>query len=96
MNVQIQDCDSYLSKPDIRIGNYYFHWESDGFGLGKHEANHFKNFIRKLLPVLEQYMIFLQDEKKEKGIGINDPYRDKKQICINDKYNKKISFFNVH
>ena len=92
MIVQVQDCESYLSKPDIKMGNYYFQWESDGLGLTTGEINHFKNLIRKLIPVLEHYMIFLQDEKKENSINKNDPYRDKKQISIKDKYNKEISF----
>jgi hypothetical protein len=34
-------------------------------------------------------MIFLQNDN---NIDRNDPYRDKKQICIRDKYNQKISF----
>lgn len=74
------------------MGNYYFQWEADGLGLTTGEINHFKNFIRKLIPILEQYMIFLQNEKNENRIYKNDPYRDKKQIFIKDKYNKKISF----
>ena len=53
------------------------------------DLNHFKNFVRKVIPVLEQYMIFLQNDN---NIDRNDPYRDKKQIFIRDKYNQKISF----
>jgi len=88
MDVQVQDCEKYSLKPDIRIGNYYFKWDaSDGLGIDVREINHFKNFIRKIIPLLEQYMIFLQNK-----IDKNDPFKDKKQICIKEKYDKKISF----
>ena len=36
-------------------------------------------------------MIFLQTEKKNE-IDKRDPYTDKKQICLKEKYNKRISF----
>ncbi|WP_148685640.1 hypothetical protein [Candidatus Nitrosocosmicus hydrocola] len=88
MDVQVQDCEKYILKPDIRIGNYYFQWNAnDGLGIDVREINHFKNFIRKIIPLLEQYMIFLQNK-----VDKNDPFQDKKQICIKEKYNKKISF----
>ncbi len=88
MDVQVQDCEKYSLKPDMRIGNYYFKWDAnDGLGIDVREINHFKNFIRKVIPLLEQYMIFLQNK-----IDKNDPFKDKKQICIKEKYDKKISF----
>jgi hypothetical protein len=89
MDIQIQDYEKYCYKPDIRIRNYYFQWDTGGLGLATHELNHFRNFVRKVIPVLEQYMIFLQNDN---NIDRNDPYRDKKQICIRDKYNQKTSF----
>jgi hypothetical protein len=88
MDVQVQNCEKYSLKPDIRIGNYYFKWDANGgLGIDVREINHFKNFIRKIIPLLEQYMIFLQNK-----IDKNDPFKDKKQICIKEKYDKKISF----
>ncbi|MGD9674329.1 MAG: hypothetical protein AB7U98_12730 [Candidatus Nitrosocosmicus sp.] len=89
MDIQIQNYEKYCYKPDIRIRNYYFQWDTGGLGLATRESNHFRNFVRKVIPVLEQYMIFLQNDN---NIDRNDPYRDKKQICIRDKYNQKTSF----
>lgn len=85
------DCEKYSLKPDIRIGNYYLQWNTDGLGVNVHEVNQLKNFIRKTIPALEQYMIFLQNEKKNNS-NTRDPYADKKNICIKEKYNKRISF----
>lgn len=88
MDLQVQDCEKYSLKPDIRTGNYYFKWDANGgLGIDVREINLFKNFIRKIIPLLEQYMIFLQNK-----VDKNDPFKDKKQICIKEKYNKKISF----
>lgn len=91
MEVRVYNREKYILKPDIRIRNYYFQWNEYGFGINSNEANHFKNFIRKTIPVLEQYMRLLQNEGKI-GIDKNDNFRDKKQICVNEKYNKNISF----
>ena len=91
MDVQVQDSKKYNLKPEIRIGNYYFQWNAKGLGIDVHEINHLKNFIRKIIPALEQYMVFLQNEKKNET-DKRDPYTHKKQICIKEKYNKRISF----
>jgi hypothetical protein len=91
MDVQVYDCKKYNLKPEIRIGNYYFRWDTNGLGIDVHEINHLKNFIRKTIPVLEQYMILLQHEKQNNH-DKRDPYRDKKQICIKEKCNKRTSF----
>jgi len=91
MNIQVQDYEKYTLKPDIRIGNYYFQWDANGLSIDVRETNHFKNFIRKIIPVLEQYMMFLQSVEKN-GMDKNDPYSDKKQISIKERYNNRISF----
>jgi hypothetical protein len=91
MDVQVRNYEKYNLKPEIRIGNYYFQWNAKGLGIDVHEINHLKNFIRKIIPPLEQYMVFLQNEKKNE-IDKRDPYTDKKQICIREKYKKRISF----
>ena len=53
MDVQVQDCEKYSLKPDIRIGNYYFKWDDNGgLGIDVREINHFKNFIRKIIPFM--------------------------------------------
>ena len=92
MDVQLYDYKKYNSKPAIRIGNYYFQWEVNALGIDLHETNHLKNFIRKTIPELEQYMLFLQNEGKENDSDRKYPYNSKKQICIKEKYNKRISF----
>lgn len=93
MEVQIYDYKKYSFKPDIRIGNYFFQWDANELGIDVHEINQLKNFIRKTIPVLEQYMIFLQNENKKEGVGRKDTYtNDRKQLCIKEKYDKRISF----
>ena len=81
----------YALKPDIKVGNnYYFQWNVHGFGLAdSNEINSLKNFIRKLVPMLEQFMKFLQTESV---YNPKDPYKDKKQLCIVEKHSKKIFF----
>lgn len=94
MELKVPDTKKYSLKPDIRVGsNYYFQWNTGGgFGLEEaSEINSLKNFIRKLIPVLEQFMQFLQKENKN-SIDKKDPFFDKKQLCIKEKHNKKISF----
>ena len=91
MDVQVYDFKKYNLKPEIKIGNYYFHWDANVLGIGVHEINHLKNFIRKTIPLLEYYMILLQNEKKN-DFDNKDPYIDKKQICIKEKINKRVSF----
>ncbi|HYF98990.1 MAG TPA: hypothetical protein VD815_02760 [Candidatus Saccharimonadales bacterium] len=81
----------YALKPDIRVGNnYYFQWNDSGFGLAdSNEINSLTNFIRKLVPMLEQFMKFLQTENV---YNAKDPFKDKKHLCIVEKHNKKIFF----
>lgn len=92
MDVQVYDYEKYSLKPDIRVGNYYFQWDANGLGIDISETQHFKNFVRKIIPVLEQYMMLLQKEGIENGVDKNDPFSDKKRICIKERYNKTISF----
>ncbi|VFJ13675.1 hypothetical protein [Candidatus Nitrosocosmicus franklandus] len=93
MEVQIYDYKKYIFKPDIRIGNYFFQWDANELGIDVHEINHLKNFIRKIIPVLEQYMILLQNENKKEEVGRKNTYtNDRKQLCIKEKYDKRISF----
>jgi len=92
MDVLVHDYEKYSLKPDIQVRNYYFQWDANGLGIDISETQHFKNFVRKAIPVLEQYMMLLQKEGKENGMDKNDPYSDKKRICIKERDGKKISF----
>ena len=92
MELKVNDIKKkYALKPDIKVGNnYYFQWNVHGFGLADtNEINSLKNFIRKLVPLLEQFMKFLQTENV---YNAKDPFKDKKQLCIVEKHNKKIFF----
>ncbi|MDQ2686018.1 MAG: hypothetical protein M3Y25_09285 [Thermoproteota archaeon] len=91
MELKVNDIKKkYTLKPDIKVGsNYYFQWNVNGFGLAdSNEINSLKNFIRKLVPMLEQFMKFLQTQ----NVYNTDPFKDKKHLCIVGKHNKKIFF----
>ena len=81
----------YSLKPAVRIGSYFFKWSDNGYGICPRESNVFKNFIRKMIPLLEHYMNILNFEYKnnsqKKLLG------DKKHhICIVEKYSMNVSF----
>ena len=80
-----------LSKPEIRFGNYFFQWsENAKSGLAIDEINSFRNFVKKLIPFLEQYMILLQD--KSKTSQNSNSYHEKKKIFLEERHNRFISF----
>jgi hypothetical protein len=85
------DRDYYSLKPAVRIGSYFFKWADNDYGICPSESTVFKNFIRKMIPLLEHYMNILNFEYKnnsqKKLLG------DKKHhICIVEKYSGNVSF----
>ena len=81
----------YSFKPAIRIGSYFFKWSDNDYGICSSESSAFKNFIRKMIPLLEHYMNILNFDSKnnsqKKLLG------DKKHhICIVQKYSMNVSF----
>jgi hypothetical protein len=81
----------YSLKPAVRIGSYFFKWSDNDYGICPSESSVFKNFIRKMIPLLEHYMNILNFEYKnssqKKLLG------DKKHhICIVEKYTMNVSF----
>lgn len=79
-----------FSKPEIRFGNYFFQWdEGTKFGLSHDEIASFKNFVKKVIPCLEQYMVLLQDESRSSH---GKSYHERKKLFLEDKYNSVISF----
>jgi hypothetical protein len=79
-----------LSKPEIRFGNYFFQWdEGTKFGLSHDEINSFRNFVKKVIPYLEQCMKLLQDASK---FSHGKSYHERKKLFLEDKYNSVISF----
>ena len=83
----------YSLKPAVRIGSYFFKWSDNDYGICPSESTVFKNFIRKMIPLLEHYMNILNFEYKN-----NSQYKkllgDKKKhhICIVEKYSMNVSF----
>jgi hypothetical protein len=85
------DRDYYSFKPAVRIGSYFFKWSDIDYGICPSESSVFKNFIRKMIPLLEHYMNILnfdyKNNSQKKLLG------DKKHhICIVEKYSVNISF----
>jgi hypothetical protein len=81
----------YSFKPAIRIGSYFFKWSDNDYGICPGESTVFKNFIRKMIPLLEHYMNILnfdcKNNSQKKLLG------DKKHhICIVEKYSMNVSF----
>ncbi len=83
----------YSLKPAVQIGSYFFKWSDNDYGICPSESTVFKNFIRKMIPLLEHYMNILNFEYKN-----NSQYKkllgDKKKhhICIVEKYGMNVSF----
>jgi len=78
-------------KPTVRIGSYFFKWSDNDYGICPSESSVFKNFIRKMIPLLEHYMNILNFE--DKNNSQKNLLSDKKHhICIVEKYNMNVSF----
>lgn len=45
-----------LLKPTVKIGNYFFVWNEDSPGIYSNEIDSFNNFIKKMIPYLEECM----------------------------------------
>jgi hypothetical protein len=79
-----------LSKPEIRFGNYFFQWDKAvKFGLSYDEINSFRNFVKNVIPLLEQFMMLLQNESKSSQ---GNSYHEKKKLFLEGKHNNLISF----
>ena len=44
------------------MGSYFFKWSDNDYGICPSESSVFKNFIRKMIPLLEYYMNVLNFE----------------------------------
>ena len=81
----------YSLKPAIRMGSYFFKWSDNDYGICPSESSVFKNFIRKMIPLLEYYMNILKFEYKNNSQ--KNMLGDKKHnICTIEKYNSNVSF----
>ena len=73
------------------MGSYFFKWSVNDYGICPSESSVFKNFIRKMIPLLEYYMNILKFEYKNNSQ--KNMLGDKKHnICIIEKYNVNVSF----
>ena len=73
------------------MGSYFFKWSDNDYGICPSESSVFKNFIRKMIPLLEYYMNVLNFEHKNNSQ--KNMLKDKKHnICIIEKYNSNVSF----
>jgi hypothetical protein len=82
----------YSFKPAVRIGSYYFKWSDNDYGICPSESSVFKNFIRKMIPLLEYYMNILKFEYKNTLHKKNLLGDKKHKICVIEKYKAKVSF----
>ncbi len=82
----------YSLKPAIRIGSYFFKWSGNDYGICPSESSVFKNFIRKMIPLLEHYMNILNFENKNNSQNKKLLGDKKHHICIVEKYNMNVSF----
>jgi len=81
----------YSLKPTVRMGSYFFKWSDTDYGICPSETSIFKNFIRKMIPLLEYCMSVLNFEHKNNSQ--KNLLKDKKHnICIIEKYNVNVSF----
>ena len=73
------------------MGSYFFKWSDNDYGICPSESSVFKNFIRKMIPLLEYYMNVLNFEYKNNSQ--KNLFKNKKHhICIIEKYNVNVSF----
>ena len=81
----------YSLKPTVRVGSYFFKWSDTDYGICPSETSIFKNFIRKMIPLLEYCLSVLNFEHKNNSQ--KNLLKDKKHnICIVEKYNSNVSF----
>jgi len=81
----------YSLKPAVRMGSYFFKWSDNDYGICPSESSVFKNFIRKMIPLLEYYMDVLNFEYRNNSQK-NLLGNKKHHICIIEKYNANVSF----
>ena len=73
------------------MGSYFFKWSDNDYGICPSESGFFKNFIRKMIPLLEYCMSVLNFEHKNNSQ--KNLLKDKKHnICIVEKYNSNVAF----
>ena len=73
------------------MGSYFFKWSDTDYGICPSETSIFKNFIRKMIPLLEYCMSVLNFEHKNNSQ--KNLLKDKKHnICIVEKYNYNVAF----
>ena len=73
------------------MGSYFFKWSDNDYGICPSESSVFKNFIRKMIPLLEYYMNVLNFEYRNNSQ--KNLLGDKKHhICIIEKCNVNVSF----
>jgi hypothetical protein len=81
----------YSLKPAVRMGSYFFKWSDNDYGICPSEISLFKNFIRKMIPLLGYYMNVLDFEYRNNSqknlLGVK-----KHHICIIEKCNMNVSF----
>ena len=82
----------YSLKPAVRIGSYFFKWSDNDYGICPSESSVFKNFIRKMIPLLEHYMNILNFEYKNSSQNKKLLGDKKHHICIVEKYGMNVSF----
>ena len=74
------------------MGSYFFKWSDNDYGICPSESSVFKNFIRKMIPLLEYYMDVLNFEYRNNSQKKNLLGNKKHHICIIEKYNVNVSF----
>jgi hypothetical protein len=84
-----------LVKPSIIFGNYFLTWHEKSLGLYSNEVVKFKNFLKNMIPYLENMMKII-DGSSSILSAKNDPLKkvlfDKGRLSITDKYNSHIFF----
>jgi hypothetical protein len=84
-----------LVKPSIVLGNYFLTWHEKSLGLYSNEVVKFKNFLKSMIPYLENMMKII-DGSSSILSAKNDPLKkvlfDKGRLSITDKYNSHIFF----
>lgn len=73
------------------MGSYFFKWSDNDYGICPSESSVFKNFIRKMIPLLEYYMDVLNFENRNNSQK-NLLGNKKHHICVIEKYNVTVSF----
>ena len=58
MDVQLFDCEKYSLKPDIRMGNYYLQWNTDGLGVCVYRRERDRETSSKIYHSLRHLFLF--------------------------------------